>query len=46
MLTFFASVVIMVSVVGSLVTWAKHEQRRRSALNEGLEAEFEGSRRS
>jgi hypothetical protein len=46
MLTFLASMVIMLTVVGSLVTWAKREERRRSALSGRPEAEFEGSRRS
>jgi hypothetical protein len=37
MLTFLASVAIMFTVVGSLVTWAKREERRRAAASE-----FEG----
>jgi hypothetical protein len=45
MLTLLFSVVIMFAVVGSLTSWAKREQRRRSML-EGPEAEFQGSRRS
>jgi hypothetical protein len=39
MLTLLASVAIMLVVVGSLVTWAKHEQRRRAASDP---ASFEG----
>jgi hypothetical protein len=46
MLTFLASFLIMVTVVGSLVGWAKHEERRRSALADGLESDLQGSRRS
>jgi len=37
MLTFVTSLVIMFAVVGSLVTWAKREERRRMAAYE-LEA--------
>jgi hypothetical protein len=37
MLTFLTSLVIMFAVVGSLVTWAKREERRRMAACE-LEA--------
>jgi hypothetical protein len=34
MLTFLLSLAIMYLVVGSLVTWAKREQRRRDAAHE------------
>jgi hypothetical protein len=34
MLTFLTSLVIMFVVVGSLVTWAKREERRRLAASE------------
>ena len=34
MLTFLTSLVIMFAVVGSLVTWAKREERRRMAAGE------------
>ncbi len=34
MLTFVISLAIMFSVVGSLVTWAKREERRRLAAGE------------
>ena len=39
MLTFLLSLVIMFTVVGSLITWAKREERRRMAADElnGLE---------
>jgi hypothetical protein len=46
MLTFLASFLIRVTVVGALVSWAKHEERRRSALADGLESDRQGSRRS
>jgi hypothetical protein len=35
MLTFVASVAIMIVVVGSLVAWAKREQRLRAATGDG-----------
>ena len=35
MLTFLASLVIMIVVVGSLVAWAKREERLRAALTDG-----------
>ena len=38
MLTLLTSLVIMLGVVGSLVTWAKREERRRMAAHE-----FDGS---
>ena len=34
MLTFLASLMIMFAVVGSLITWAKREERRRLATSE------------
>jgi hypothetical protein len=34
MLTFMASLAIMIVVVGSLVAWAKREERRRLAATE------------
>jgi hypothetical protein len=38
MITLLTSMVIMFTVVGSLVTWAKREERRRLAAGE-----FDGS---
>ena len=38
MITLLTSMVIMFAVVGSLVTWAKREERRRLAAGE-----FDGS---
>jgi hypothetical protein len=35
MLTFLASVAIMIAVVGSLVAWAKREERLRAATTDG-----------
>jgi hypothetical protein len=35
MLTLLASVAIMIVVVGSLVAWAKREQRLRAATSDG-----------
>jgi hypothetical protein len=46
MLTFLASVVIMVAVVGTLVAWATREERRRSASGRSPHPELEASRRS
>ena len=46
MLTFLTSLVIMFTLVGACVTWAKREERRRSAAQEfdGIEEVFGNAR--
>jgi hypothetical protein len=46
MLTFLTSLVIMFTLVGACVTWAKREERRRMAAHEfdGIEEVAGGAR--